>query len=252
MKYILFFVLLWPAFAHAENPSFSCDISSLPAYPAPGAAPIIQTWKRNSGDNSSSPPNCDRFTLQNFTSLTLLKGRFKSGDDKEAMLRRLGAISTMSNIRYWSVTDSKWEALITDAAALASADAKQARKDFTPDEMKPGHDLYFYENDNRSGGKVIYKMHVISDTQNKVGIVRENASEIRYMGVAFYKPGDIQSVTILEELGPGMWGYYSLTGIRAHGLAALKSDEKSSINRAMAFYRNFVGIPTDQEPPAAK
>ena len=26
----------------------------------------------------------------------------------------------------------------------------------------------------------------------------------------------------------------------------------SSINRAVAFYRHFVGIPTDQEPPAAR
>jgi len=40
------------------------------------------------------------------------------------------------------------------------------------------------------------------------------------------------------------------TGTTANRLIA--GNESSSLNRAVAFYRYFVGIPTDQEPPAAR
>jgi hypothetical protein len=40
------------------------------------------------------------------------------------------------------------------------------------------------------------------------------------------------------------------TGKNANPL--ISGNESSSINRAVAFYRHLVGIPTDQEPPEAK
>jgi hypothetical protein len=47
-----------------------------------------------------------------------------------------------------------------------------------------------------------------------------------------------------------VWGYYGLWGIRAGALTS--GHEASSVNRALAFYRHVAGIPTDQEPPAAR
>ena len=52
-----------------------------------------------------------------------------------------------------------------------------------------------------------------------------------------------------------MWGCYAVASIRCTGLNAssmVTSNESSAINRAVAVYRRFVGIPTDQEPPAAR
>jgi hypothetical protein len=40
------------------------------------------------------------------------------------------------------------------------------------------------------------------------------------------------------------------TGKNANGLIA--GNESSSVNRAVAFYRYLVGIPTTQEPPGAR
>jgi len=40
------------------------------------------------------------------------------------------------------------------------------------------------------------------------------------------------------------------TGKNANRL--ITGNESSAVNRAVAFYRYLVGIPTDQEPPAAR
>ena len=55
-----------------------------------------------------------------------------------------------------------------------------------------------------------------------------------------------------HAFGLNIWRYYSIarTGRNASRLAT--GHESSSINRAVAFYRSLAGIPTDQEPPAAR
>jgi hypothetical protein len=40
------------------------------------------------------------------------------------------------------------------------------------------------------------------------------------------------------------------TGINANRMIA--GNESSAVNRAVASYRHFVGIPTDRDPPAAR
>jgi hypothetical protein len=62
----------------------------------------------------------------------------------------------------------------------------------------------------------------------------------------------MQSIYFLDRESDGVWRYYSIarTGRNASRLAA--GHAASSINRAVAFYRALAGIPTDQEPPAAR
>jgi hypothetical protein len=62
----------------------------------------------------------------------------------------------------------------------------------------------------------------------------------------------MQSVYFLDRESDDLWRYYSIarTGRNASRLTA--GHDASSINRAVAFYRAMAGIPTDQEPPAAR
>ena len=75
---------------------------------------------------------------------------------------------------------------------------------------------------------------------------------MRYFLVTLFHPGEMQSIYFLDRESDNVWRYYSIarTGRNASRLAA--GHESSSINRAVAFYRFLVGIPTDQEPPAAR
>jgi len=75
---------------------------------------------------------------------------------------------------------------------------------------------------------------------------------MRYLLVPIFPPHEFQAIYFLERESPEVWRYYSLgrTGKDANGLAA--GHDASTMNRAMAFFRYLVGIPTDQEPPAAR
>jgi hypothetical protein len=67
------------------------------------------------------------------------------------LLRRVGAISELAGMRYWSTTHKRWQTLIVDAYASAGPQPIQRRPDFTPAEMKEGKLLYFEQVDNLSG-----------------------------------------------------------------------------------------------------
>jgi hypothetical protein len=66
-----------------------------------------------------------------------------------------------------------------------------------------------------------------------------------------FHPGEMQSIYFLDRESASVWRYYSIvrTGKNANRLTR---NESSTINRAVAFYRYLVGIPTGQEPPAAR
>lgn len=167
------------------------------------------------------------------------------------MLRRIGAISDLAGVRYWSTTHKQWQTLIVDAHALKGSQPGQHRANFTPDEMKKGEVVYFEQTDNLAG-KAVYRMHIAEASADRIVVSVENASTIRYLLITLFNPGELQSIYYLDRESEGIWRYYSIvrTGKTANGL--IPQNDSSSINRAIAFYRYFVGIPTGQEPPAAR
>ena len=138
-----------------------------------------------------------------------------------------------------------------DAHALTGPQPIQRREDFTPDEMKEGKVLYFEQADNISG-KAIYRMHITKASADRLVFDVENVSVMRYAFLTLFRPGEMQSIYFLDRESADVWRYYSIarTGRNASRLAA--GHASSSINRAVAFYRSLVGIPTDREPPAAR
>jgi hypothetical protein len=179
-----------------------------------------------------------------------LAGSFHHEGEANDLLAAFGRISSLRGIRYWSVGDRGWRTLVTGAVALDGPGTRRRRADFEPAEMSRGADLYFAQKDSRSSGEVIYRMRVLEDGPDRVAIAVENTTSVRFLLVPLFAPGDLRCTSYLERLFSGMWGYYALWGIRSD--AQTSGHEASSVNRALAFYRHVAGIPTDQEPPAAR
>jgi hypothetical protein len=154
-------------------------------------------------------------------------------------------------MRYWSTTHKQWQTLIVDAYALTGVQHGQRRGDFAPEEMMEGNVLYFEQVDNLSG-KAIYRMHIAEVSADRLVIDVENVTTMRYLLIPILHPGEMQSIYFLDRESENVWRYYSIVRVGKNANRLIAGNESSVINRAVAFYRYFVGIPTDREPPAAR
>ena len=233
------------------GPRPPCGNEPVPPYPGLGDSASVKAWSRSEVGDDWRPPACTGWASPGFTTLVTISARFRYDSGADNLLRRIGAISELAGIRYWSSTSKRWQTLIVDAHALTGLQSSKHREDFRLDEIKEGIVLYFEQIDNRSG-KAIYRMHVAEVSTDRIVFDIENVSTIRYFLVPLFRPGEIQSVYFFQQEAPGVWLYYSLTrtGSNANRLAA--GHDASSINRAVAFFRYWAGIPTDSEPPAAR
>jgi hypothetical protein len=62
----------------------------------------------------------------------------------------------------------------------------------------------------------------------------------------------MQSIYFLDRESENVWRYYNIVRIGKNANQMMTGNEYSAVNRAVAFYRHMVGIPTDQEPPATR
>jgi len=154
-------------------------------------------------------------------------------------------------MRYWSTTHQQWQTLIIDAHARTGSETGHRRQDFMPDEMKAGTTLYFEQVDNLSG-KAIYRMHIAESSAERLVFDVENVNTIRYFLLPILRPGGMQSIYFLDRESESVWRYYSIMRTERGANRRIAGNESSSINRAVAFYRHMVGIPTGQEPPVAR
>jgi hypothetical protein len=186
-----------------------------------------------------------------FTTLVTTVARFRHTSEAKGLLRRIGAISELVGMRYWSTTHQQWQTLIVEAHALTGLQPEQRREDFTPDEMKPGKVLYFEQADNLSG-KAIYRMHIVEASADRLVFDIENVSTMRYLFIPVLHPGEMQSIYFLDRESENVWRGYSMVRTGQNANVLFVGNESSAINRAVAFYRYLVGIPTGQEPPVAR
>ncbi len=232
------------------GPQPPCDGASFPPYPDLEHSPTVIAWDRAESGADWTPPPCTGWTEPGFTTLVATAGRFRQADGVDGVLRRIGAISELAGIRYWSTTRKRWRTLIVGARALSDPAGDGPREDFSPAEMTEGRSLYFEQKDNLSG-KAIYRMRIRTVTADRLVIDTENISTVRYFLVPVFRPGGIQSVTFLDREPQDVWRYYSVTRTGKAANPLIAGYEASAINRAVAYYRHLAGIPTDEEPPAA-
>lgn len=252
VRFVLAAILLCQTHARAQSgPQPPCGTEPVSTYPGADDPANLKSWKKSELGRDWKPPQCTGWTALGFTSLVTTTARFRYTAEAAGLLHRFGAVSELVGLRYWSTTHKRWQSLIVDAHALTGSQSDQRREDFTLDEMRAGKTLYFEQVDNISG-KATYRMYIAEASADRLVIGVENVSTMHYFFLPVFRPGELQSIYFLERESENVWRYYSIvrTGINASRIVA--GNESSAVNRAVAFYRHFVGIPTDREPPAAR
>lgn len=196
-------------------------------------------------DFHNQPPPCASLLPEERDLYVTVAGRIPA-QGPEDILNRLGAISLLPGIKYWSVTDEQWNVLVTSAAALSSD--RTEREDFTAHELANGEHFYFQQSDNRSSGDVIYRGEILYADPGRIIVIVENVSPVKYLLFTVFRPGAIRSAYVFQKVGPDIWGYYNLYGVKEKWESSGK-ERQSYIHRAIAMYRHFAGIPTDLNPP---
>jgi hypothetical protein len=225
-----------------------CAPGLLPDAPPPGEAPAFRSWEKQAVPQQSIAA-CAGWGEWQPNLVAALSGRFAFDGTSRDLLARLGAISALKGVKYWSVHDQRYNLLITDASALVGEDGWSRRGDFTADDLAGGAARHFIQSDNRSTGGTVFRMQATAVSDDALRVAVRNTSAVAYLFVIAYEPGDVRSVHMLERAGPGVWRYSGLAGLRGAGLTAI--GKGSAINRAVAMFRHLAGIPTDSGPPAA-
>ena len=240
-------MLFSPASLAHDDPGLLCETKLV--FPPPEVSPIFNGWVQKKLITDARALDCASLFPGDFTLYLTLAGSFRDQATADIVLRRFGAISTLQGVRYWSVKDGSWQTLIKEASAVTASTGKQTRPDFSIEELKSGNDLFYEQQDNRSGGKVIYRLRVLDAGPDKLMITMENVTSVRFLLIPIFAPHDLQFLYIMQKTSPGVWGYYNLAGVRGFWATTTQNGEKSYINRAVAMFRHIAAIPTDQNPP---
>ena len=217
------------------GPRPPCEgISSFPEFAPPGHQPNYHVWTVVDW----APPPCTGWSSKGGV-VVAIAAQFHYSGTADDLLVRFGAISTLTSVRYWSVTENAWRTLITYAAALEGPNLTEPRGDFTAMEMKSGRDLYFTETDNRLGEPVIYRMRAKAKGESLV-VTTENVSAVHKFMLPLASPGDLQSIHYLTQIAPGTWSCYALARTVAPPLGVFGVVRNESyVNRAFALYSHF-------------
>jgi hypothetical protein len=235
----LAFYTLWFDHAHAAiGPQPPCDdVSTFPAFAPPGRAPNYGVWAKADW----IPPQCTGWTPKESV-VVAVAGEFHFDGTTDDLLKRFGAISTLTKVRYWSVTENDWRPLITGAAALQGPDLADQRADFTATEMRSGKDLFFADTDNRLGEPVVYRMRVTARAEALV-ITIQNVNAVQRFMLTLVSPEDLQSIQYLQRIAPATWTYYALARTAIPSLSGFGvARNESYVNRAFALYSHFTNM----------
>lgn len=237
---------LLAALALHAQPQPPCGGTPIPPYPALTDPPTVRVWEQSDW----KPPACIGWTPSDSATLVATAARFHEPGGADALRGRIGAVSKMTGLVYWSTTAQKWQKLILDAYTLTGTSGTR-RDDFAPGEILPGVTLCVLQHDNLLG-KVVYNVRIAAASPEHIVFSSGNAETIRYLGLPLFQSGDIQSICFLDRESKDVWRYYSILRMPKQSAILTLGHNASLINRAVAFFRYLAAIPAHQEPPAAR
>jgi len=219
------------------QPQPPCDgAAPVPSFAPAGGDPAMETWS----SIDWRAPACLGWPASHYRFVIAVAGRVDGAADGE-LRRRLGAISAMKGLRYWSVTESGLRVLIKDAAAMSGPEGT-ARDDFAAGDVRAGAVLYFMEEDNRSSYPVTYRMRILEATADRIVADTENVSPIKSF-VTLFPPGTFRAAYLMTRIDARSWSLYAISAAtdRASGMVSL--GRESYANRARALFGYFAGKP---------
>ena len=243
-------VVMANAVAPPGQPGSDCLDNVQPQYPPLNSPPNIGFTRVADGHPTAPGASCFDNSDVPATWLTVTSV-VTSVDSVTGLLARIGAISTLLPVQYWSTTEHKWRPMVSAAAAVVSPNSRQPRADFSPTELLAPGDKYYSMTDTRSGRATVYRLRVRSPRAAELTVDIVNVDPVKQWAITLYAPGGVHTLYLLQQRAPGTWSYYSITRLLPDTFLA-EGHDKSYINRAVALYRHLVGIPTNTEPPAAR
>ena len=126
----------WVGMAGAA-PASMCGSAPPPAYPAHDKPALVHSWLRG-GHQDGALPDCSGLRTHDVELLVRVTARFASPLDPAAMLARLGAVSSLKGMAYWSYTEKKRQLLIRECHAIDSPTSMKPRADFSAAELRSG------------------------------------------------------------------------------------------------------------------
>jgi hypothetical protein len=241
-----------PAADQPQLPRPPCATEPVPDYPPVGVVPAVKLWTGSDLGPGWTPPACTLWPNGAASVVVGLAGHFDAAGGADALLARIGAISSLIDVRYWSVTDKRWDNLFTRAVALYGPDPKKTRRDFSAAELSAGGSFYFVTTGKRSGKDIVVRLQVIAIDSARLVLETENVTPLRSGFFTFAAPGNLQSWYFLDRDIGSAWRFYGLTRVLyASSFLGIVIPKNSYINRAVAMYRHFLELPTDRDPPAA-
>ncbi len=217
-----------------------------PKYGALNAAPTVGVWRSTTLEFGRACPT----VLNGPAKLVIaLSSRFDHAGTVEDLAARIGAVSALKGLKYWSVTDRGWRVLISQSNALNDLAKRRQRTDFTAREVLSGKALFMVQRDTRSTGRNIYAIQATSAKGRQLAVSIVNLTDIRFLFETLFERQALVSVHFFTQLRGNEWGYYSLTVVKK---GSVEGRSASFINRAAAFERFITGKKPDMEPPVAR
>lgn len=240
------------AWAAGSVPQLPCGMPAYPVFPATDGPPNVEVWTGGELGADWNPPACSGMDKVPTAFAVGLAGHFASELDTDGLLARVGSISNLRTVRYWSGTDRRWNPLFVEASGLAGPDPASTRGDFSADDIRSGAPLYFLSKDNRSGNAAVTRIALKDIGPGHIVLEMANVSALRWWVFELEPAGGMQTLYFLDRQSDGSWRFYSFARARASSFLLIRFIPRSSfVNRAVAMYRYIAGVPTDRDPPAA-
>ncbi len=172
--------------------------------------------------------------------MAVVHGTFPVPGGAAMLATRLGAVSRLARLRYWSARRERWQPLVTAACALRAPDRAARRPDFTAEELTAGATLYVHQQDS-SLGDMLHRLHVVRHDATGLVLRAENVAPVRRLGLTVIPAGGYRLAQGVWPMGGGLWRYYATLVLGGAGGALAAARAEPFRHRLEALYRGAAG-----------
>jgi len=95
--------------AAQSRPQLPCGQEAFPAYPDVASPPVVTYWSRATSVRRGRHRPARDGPAEAIRRWSPTVGRFRGPGSVEELLQRIGAVSRMTGMRYWSTTHQRWQ-----------------------------------------------------------------------------------------------------------------------------------------------